>query len=501
MDFSPFSDGGVLEGGDWPEDGFRGMPQFAQAQNQFRKAALQSGYGTDVAAYTGGRALQLQSIEDSLTAAVERVDHFKLSHKLSTGTATATVHENIVMNDIGGFPGSGFNGELDAIAQEVGDYARTVVKMKYIMRRRAISAVQNSTRTRVDSMTREQQNGALSTMRDIEWGLFEGDERVNPFEFDGLRKIIEVDVADTKLILDARGEGLSPMGREVLDIAQIVNDAGFFGHSTDIYCSPSVQNAEFDQKLAPGVRIPLNPGEGGSRSYDLGTPVGGVKSSFGRLDLNNDIFIQEGDMPWEVQGGTKPALVTASGLPAPAIASLTAGAHASSLFTSDHSGSYYWGVAAKGKAGRGLVTVSAQQAVLPGERAVLTVTNPANTGVTGFLIYRGRRNGTNGKIDMRLQAVIPRTGAADGVATTVYNDNNGDIPGTSRVYVLNLAPADDAIKLVRLLPMMKFSLYPTDKAEIPWAQLWFGALMVKKQKQHGVIKNVLPRSATWRPFN
>jgi hypothetical protein len=49
--------------------------------------------------------------------------------------------------------------------------------------------------------------------------------------------------------------------------------------------------------------------------------------------------------------------------------------------------------------------------------------------------------------------------------------------------------------------MMKFTLYPTVSATIPWAQLLFGYLRMAKRKHHAVIKNILPGSQAWRPFN
>ena len=67
--------------------------------------------------------------------------------------------------------------------------------------------------------------------------------------------------------------------------------------------------------------------------------------------------------------------------------------------------------------------------------------------------------------------------------------------------MLNMLPGDQAITWRQLLPMLKFPLYPTVSAVIPWAQLLFGYLRITKRRQHGVIKNILPNGATWRPFN
>jgi hypothetical protein len=86
-------------------------------------------------------------------------------------------------------------------------------------------------------------------------------------------------------------------------------------------------------------------------------------------------------------------------------------------------------------------------------------------------------------------------------ATTVYTDYNRDIPGTSKAYILNMTPGDTAILWRQLLPMLKFALYPTQNAVIPWAQLLFGYLRISKLRHHVVIKNIVTNGATFRPFN
>jgi len=98
--------------------------------------------------------------------------------------------------------------------------------------------------------------------------------------------------------------------------------------------------------------------------------------------------------------------------------------------------------------------------------------------------------------DFRLIKRIPVGGA-----TTTFVDDNTTIPGTTQAFILDMNPGDHSIAWRQLLPMMKFPLYPTNAAVIPWAQLMFGYLRITKRRHHAVIKNVLPASAVWRPFN
>jgi hypothetical protein len=138
---------------------------------------------------------------------------------------------------------------------------------------------------------------------------------------------------------------------------------------------------------------------------------------------------------------------------------------------------------------------SAQKAIASGEKMTLTITASVTGVETGYVIYRSRQDGTNAATDVRQVARIAKAGA-----TTPWVDYNRDIPGTSKAYILNLSPGAKAISWRQLLPMLKFPLYPTVSAVVPWAQLLFGYLRVAKRRHNVVIKNILPNGAVWRPF-
>jgi hypothetical protein len=90
--------------------------------------------------------------------------------------------------------------------------------------------------------------------------------------------------------------------------------------------------------------------------------------------------------------------------------------------------------------------------------------------------------------------------AISGGATTVYRDDNVDLPGTTKAFILNLLPGDQAMTWRQLLPMLKFPLYPTVSAVVPWAQLMFGYLRITKRRQHAVVKNIVANQQIWKPY-
>jgi hypothetical protein len=90
---------------------------------------------------------------------------------------------------------------------------------------------------------------------------------------------------------------------------------------------------------------------------------------------------------------------------------------------------------------------------------------------------------------------VARTGTS-----TVYEDKNREIPGTTCSYALNLSAADHAIAWRQFLPMMKIPMAAVNSPIIPWLQMICGYLRISKRNQHVVLKNIVPRNATWKPF-
>jgi hypothetical protein len=145
-----------------------------------------------------------------------------------------------------------------------------------------------------------------------------------------------------------------------------------------------------------------------------------------------------------------------------------------------------------------MLTTSAQIAVTAGQKVTLTITASGSGTESGYAIYRSRLNGTSAPSDLRLMKIIPKTGA-----TTTHVDLNRDVPGTCKVPLLNLGQSADAIGWRQFQPMTKIPL-PFGVGGVPvhsWFQFLFGYLRITKPKHHGYIKNILPSTSKWKPFN
>ena len=465
------------------------LPGIASNDWEGMLKAITAGYGSDSATLVGGGSLRLQSLEHTLMSVVQSYDDFVLFNRLKKTPAGATVDEWTEKTSVGGRPGSGFSNELDDIVERSASYDRKVAMVKYLMTRKNVSIVQLAQKTIIEAKADEEVNGTLQLLTSAEWGCFYGDSSVVAQEFDGIKKAID----DTSLadhVIDAGGLDLGSAGfQHILNGAQTVRKFGNFGRITDIFLSTAAQT-DLDLSLDPAFRVML---DNNPASVGIGAPVAAFKTSFGQIKTNPDIFVVEGAIPYEAE---TPAGNTTTNPTKPVSATPVISTDAASKFSAPWAGLYYWGVASVNAYGQSDVVKTAQQTIASGDKCTLTIAASGAQDETGYAIFRSRLGGTNASGDMRLVKRVART-----AASTVVVDKNDDIPGTSMAFLLNMLPQMDAIGIRQLLPMTRFQLYPTAKAEDPWAQLLFMYLRVTKARQHVYIKNILPATAkaVWNP--
>jgi hypothetical protein len=452
--------------------------------------ALTAGHGSDHAALVGGAALRRESLEASLLVTVQQMEHFVLFNLLDKTPATATVDEWTQKRGIGGIPGSGAVGELADIPENTSDFKRKVGKVKFLKDRRRVSveAEVQSQSGLADAIAEETDSGTLKLLTDAEYLMIYGDEDMQPNELDGLKKIMEAVGGDH--VLDLGGNELSSDGSEFLDSAELIWRQGNWGRATDYFCSGPIQT-DINRKLHPQFRVMQ---DGNQATVAKGAIVKRVTTQFGDIEAHPDPFIEESQPPFAVRGGEFAAQLAASGTSVVQSVAGVAAPHATSRFKAGQDGNYYYAVEAGRAEGRSALVKSAQVAVAVGDRVTLTITPPAGNNATYFAVYRGRQDGTNADNDFREVARV----AADGDNPVTYLDANQNVPGCSDIFIVT--NQKKAIGIRRLLPMTRFPLYPSTRAEYVWAQLFFLYLRVGKENQHRLIKNVRPSTASWKAF-
>ena len=489
---------GVAPGGNIPSLGGSSGGSL-NAFEDLQKALQASNYQTDVATLTGGGSLGVQSLDTAMKSTIQENEHFTLFNRLARTNATNIVDEYVRQNGVGGFLGGSTNSQMGVVRAAQGDYAREVGLVKFLMSLRQVGYVLNIGKNIVEATAVEERNGALQLLTDAEYLLFHGNAAASPTQFDGIFAQIDSAVAAGQMsqdtVIDLQGAKLD----SVTPFSQInvaVSRYGSWGRSTDVFLPVSIQN-DLNSGLDPAYRwMPQ-----GSNTPELGGHVEGIRLTNGVLKTNMDTFLHDENnpmvSPFEVNYASTAAANVAF-KPA-SIAVNPAPTSTQSQFSTSRAGNFYYAVAAVGGNGEGLTqaVVSTQQAVAAGAAPVITIGQSAAGTETGYAIYRSRQNGTNALTDLRLMTIIPKTGA-----TTTYTDLNRDIPGTSKVPLLNLAPSSDAIGWRQFQPMTKIPL-PFGVGGVPvisWFQFLFGYLRMTKPKHHGYIKNVLASNAAWRPF-
>jgi hypothetical protein len=169
---------------------------------------------------------------------------------------------------------------------------------------------------------------------------------------------------------------------------------------------------------------------------------------------------------------------------APTIAVVAQAKTGGTGFVAATAGTYYFQVFAISEGGVSLGSNTVAVAVAAGQEAKITITAGVKTG-TGFVVCRSQKDASDGT-DCREMFRIGRNTEGD----TIVFDRNDELPGTGEILLLSDDEVSPSIQWDQFLPLMRFDLYPTDSAILPFLIVLFGAPDVKVPWYHGIIKNV-----------
>ena len=448
--------------------------------------ALTAGSGVDAAAFTGGRALIPESLENTLVNVLWSQDEARLFQRIKKKAIPSPVHQWDRRTEVGNSDGA-WVAEGGTSFEKDQTIARVFETAKYLQTLRRATLQATLSNMIENAMTIEQNAGALWIIREVEKAMFYGNDNIVAEQPKGIIQQIN-DAADNTAtfgspvadnILDVRGASAdsAEFERQVNEGARAIRDN--YGKGSLLLVSTMVMQ---DVQNLLRDRIRFNAGN------TLGTSVfNKYPTPFGELELLDDVFIREGTTP-----GTASTLAGAPSAPtedaAPADVAL-AGSEVS-FWTAADVGAYDYAVTAVNRFGESApVAMTQLAAVTAGQKVTMTVADGATVG-TGFKLYRSRRDAGTG--DLRYVKTVPRA-----AATTVITDFNAELPGTSHGFLLTMDQVYDAIEWFQFLPMMKFDLYPTNQAVYPFLMLLFGALALKKHEQHVYIRNISPANLGW----
>ena len=407
--------------------------------------ALSPGYETQHTSMTGGDALRVESLENSLKVLTYTDQHIKLWKKIQKVPAYSTVEE---YNQLASYGSEGGGFAPGGVMPETEDstYARKTAFVKFLGTTREVSHPMTMVRgAHGDVMALENQNGILWLMKKIENALFWGNSKLGVggnegVEFDGLDNLI-----DPENTVDLKNNDMSE--GHINWGAQMVLEN--YGIPSDMFLPFEVMSV-FSQQFFPKERVIMPTGQG---EYQAGLVVNKFQTHGGQVEFNPDLFLQK----------TKPLSASASSPKAPtAPASVACGA----LTGTDGdfakgvvsvAGTYQYKVTACNRYGESAPTAAASAVFASSDDGVkhvpLTITNAASIAVAPefFKIYRTEKDG----LTFYHIATVPAL-SVDANAETVINDKNFRLPNTFSAFMGQLDPTVIAFK--QLAPLMKMDL-------------------------------------------
>lgn len=456
---------------------------FGQITQGDLQKALSAGSGTDSATMTGGRSLIPQDIESTLVNALffKRQD-FKLMNMIKTEKVGSTVHEYTRRNEVGDETGV-FVSEGGESRETNQNLERVTRVMKYLQTYREITVQMRVANTIEDAEASEKEAGTLTVLKGAEYGIFHGDGDVIPTQYDSIVKQVLADNS-RKNRVDLRGANMTAAAAEnaITELARAIYENG--GYATDAFMPPAIAA---DLQTLARDRFRLNDGDrrGGTVIQSYPTPFSNEITIAGEKAGPNK-FYRVKNRPVTTIG--------VDGTPdAPSISLAAVSNTGATGFKTATAGTYRYTVFAVNEKGISPAATAANLVLADGEMAQITIT-PAGTGgaETGYIVCRGKKDVTTGDDQREMFRV-----ADSGGGTTVANDSDDALPGTGQLLMVSDDPVEKTLQWDQFLPLMKFDLYPTKAAVIPFLILLFGTPDVKVPWFHGVIDNVGYTELDW----
>jgi hypothetical protein len=433
-----------------------------------------SAYAGGVDAQVNGAALQVESLENSLKVLTYSDQHVKFWKKIAKTPAYNTVEEYNQLVSYGS-NGNGFVPEGVLPETDDSEYRRQASFVKFLGTTREVTHPMTLVRSaHGDVIARENQNGILWLMKQLENGLFWGDSSLaapgkEGLQFDGLDKLI-----DKENTVDLKGEDLT--ARAINDGAQMILEN--FGTPTDLYLPYEVL-ATFSEEYFPKERV-IMPTQGAG--YQAGLVVNKFQTHGGAVEFQPDLFLQK-TKPLNANGtgGTKAPTAVAS--VAVAVADKT-----DAEFAKSGAGSYNYAVTACNRFGESVPTQASAAVALTSADLVkgvkVTITNAAAMVVAPeyFNIYRTEKDGTA----MYKIASVPAS-SINASGTTEFVDVNDVMPNTYSSFMGEFTP--EVIAFKQLAPIMKMNLATLGPA-IRWMILIYGVPQLYAPRKWVRLKNI-----------
>jgi len=271
-----------------------GSSENVDALNKALNAEQITGRDTADLTTASGAPLKVESLEKTLKHITFRENDIRLWKDLPKKAAYNTVEEYNQQTSYGANRG-GWNREGELPEEEDSIFVRRAQLVKYLGVTKSVTHQMTLVNTMIGSiMERTIKDGTLWILRTLNQGLYFGNEKNVPEQFNGFLAQQQqsdawasyADYMNSEMVVDLRGSALTESAIETAANSIVEN----YGLGTQIYGAPAVLSSFV--KNFYGNKFIMPNSEGVSNGI-MGQRVQAFDSQFGRIGLNHDIFFKK----------------------------------------------------------------------------------------------------------------------------------------------------------------------------------------------------------------
>lgn len=445
------------------QDGYHigmGSSENVDQLNKALQAEQITGMQTQNMTDASGAPLKVESLEKTLKHITFRESDIRLWKDIPKKPAYNTVEEYNQQTSYGANRG-GWNREGELPEEEDSIFVRRAQLVKYLGVTKSVTHQMTLVNTMIGSvMERTIKDGTLWILRTLNQGLYFGDEKLVPEQFNGfLAQQMRSDAwasyaayMDSEVVVDLRGNALTESAIE--DGANYIVEN--YGLGTQIYGPPSVLSNFVKNFYGNKFIVPNTPS---LSDGIMGQRVQAFDSQFGRIGLNHDVFFKKNPAKNSASPATsqkapnKPVWDTAT--PAAVVTSV-----AGSKWAAEDAGNVMYAVSAINRFGESELAIydTAVAAVAACAVDLKFADGGGINKATSYRIYRSFVGGTATGMFYPLFDVTldDLQRGFDGGAASIIRDMNRWLPDTDQSALFQFD--NEVIEFAQLAPLMKMDL-------------------------------------------
>ena len=407
-----------------------------------------------------GAPLKVESLEKTLKHLTFRENDIRLWKDLPKKAAYNTVEEYNQQTSYGANRG-GWNREGELPEEEDSIFVRRAQLVKYLGVTKSVTHQMTLVNTMVGSiMERTIKDGTMWILRTLNQGLYFGNEKLVPEQFNGFLAQQQQsdawasydDYMNSEHVVDLRGKSLTEDAIESGANSIVEN----YGLATQLYAAPAVLS-NFVKNFYGNKFI--QPNTPALSNGVMGQRVQAFDSQFGQIGLNHDVFFKKQPSKSAASAATStkaPATPVWDGSSPATVKPTTAG----SKFNSTDAGNVYYAVSAINRFGESKLAIhSTAVAAVAGCAIDLKFTAGVGTNTaTAFRIYRTKVGGSaTGEFYPLFEVSVSElTAGYDGASAGVVRDMNHFLPDCEQAMLVQFD--NEVIEFAQLAPLMKMDL-------------------------------------------